>query len=80
MKKKERITAELWDKMQYLFRNYYDRMVHAVLYYDKPVDVEILKTVLIATTEKVPVLHASFHDSVINPYWEVEDYSISDIL
>lgn len=78
--KKQRITAELWDKMQYLFRNYYDRMVHAVLYYDKPIDVDILKSILIATTEKVPVLHSSFHDSVINPYWEVEDYSISDIL
>ena len=78
--KKQRITAELWDKMQYLFRNYYDRMVHAVLYYDKRIDIEVLKSVLVATTEKVPVLHSSFHDSVINPYWEIEDYSISDIL
>ena len=80
MKKKQKITAELWDKMQYLFRNYYDRMVHAVLYYDGLIDIPTLKTVLVGTTEKVPVLHASFHDSVIDPYWVVEQYTIDDIL
>ncbi|MBO5775918.1 MAG: hypothetical protein J6R35_00935 [Clostridia bacterium] len=80
MAKKQKITAELWDKMQYLFRNYYDRMVHAVLYYDGLIDVPILKNVIVGTTEKVPVLRSSFHDSVINPYWVVEDYSIDDIL
>lgn len=80
MKKKQKIKAELWDKMQYLFRNYYDRMVHAVLYYDGLINVDILKTVLVATTEKVPVLHSSFHDSAIDPYWVVEDYTIDDIL
>ena len=80
MKKKQKIKAELWDKMQYLFRNYYDRMVHAVLYYDGLIDIPTLKTVLVATTEKVPVLHSSFHDSAIDPYWAVEDYTISDIL
>ena len=79
-KKKQKITAELWDKMQYLFRNYYDRMVHAVLYYDGLIDVPTLKNVLVATTEKVPVLHSSFHDSVIDPYWIVEPYTIDDIL
>ena len=80
MKRKQKIKAELWDKMQYLFRNYYDRMVHAVLYYDGLIDIPTLKTVLVATTEKVPVLHSSFHDSAIDPYWVVEDYTIDDIL
>ena len=80
MKRKQKIKAELWDKMQYLFRNYYDRMVHAVLYYDGLIDIPTLKTVLIGTTEKVPVLHSSFHDSAIDPYWVVEDYVVDDIL
>ncbi len=77
---KRKLKAEMWDKMQYLFRNYYDRMVHAVLKYDGLIDIPALKTVLIGTVEKVPVLHSSFHDSVINPYWVVEDYSVDDIL
>ncbi|MBQ8178664.1 MAG: hypothetical protein IJ033_05715 [Clostridia bacterium] len=80
MKKKQKIKAELWDKMQYLFRNYYDRMVHAVLYYDGLIDIPTLKTILVGTTEKVPVLHSSFHDSAIDPYWVVEPYVVDDIL
>lgn len=70
----------MWDKMQYLFRNYYDRMVHAVLYYDKPLNIEVLKNVIVAMTEKAPVLHSSFHENPINPYWKVEDYKVDDIL
>ena len=74
------LKAEMWDKMQYLFRNYYDRMVHCVQYYDAPIDVAVLKRVLVFTTEMVPVLHSSFHGNVIEPYWEVEDYKVDDIL
>lgn len=74
------LKAEVWDKMQYLFRNFYDRMVHCVQYYDAPIDIDVLKQVLIWTTEKVPVLHSSFHGNVIEPYWTVENYSLNDIL
>jgi len=74
------IKAELWDKMQYLFRNYYDRMVHCVLYYDGDINERLLKQVLIFTMEKVPVLHSSFRANVVEPYWAVEDYTINDVL
>lgn len=74
------LKAELWDKMQYLFRNFYDRMVHCVQYYDAPIDINVLKQVLVWTTEQQPVLHSSFHGNAIEPYWEVEDYTINDIL
>lgn len=75
-----RLPAEMWDKMQYLFRHYYDRMVHAVLHYDGLIDERILKQVIIFTTEKVPVLHSSFNNNPVGPYWQVEPYSVSDIL
>ncbi|MEG1509808.1 MAG: condensation domain-containing protein, partial [Clostridia bacterium] len=74
------IKAEMWDKMQFLFRNYYDRMIHAVLHFDKPLDIDILKQVLLFTTEKVPVLHSRFVTNPIEPYWEVQQYSMCDIL
>jgi len=74
------LKAEMWDKMQYLFRNFYDRMVHCVQYYDGLIDPDVLKRVIVFTTEKVPVLHSSFKSNVIDPYWEVEDYKVSDIL
>ena len=74
------LKAEMWDKMQYLFRNFYDRMVHCVQYYDGLIDIPTLKRVLVFTTEKVPVLHSSFKSDVIDPYWKVEDYTVNDIL
>ncbi len=72
------LKAELWDKMQYLFRNYYDRMVHCVHYYDGRLDVKILKQVLVWTVEKVPVLHSAFHGNLVEPYWSIESYTVDD--
>ena len=75
-----KLNAELWDKMHYLFRDYNDRMVHVELHYDYEIDVEALKTVLVCFFEKAPVLHASFTDNRIAPYWTVRDYHVDDIL
>lgn len=75
-----RLNAELWDKMHYLFRDFNDRMVHLELHYDFEIDVEALKTVLICFLEKAPVLHSSFVDNHVSPYWEVMPYHIDDIL
>lgn len=75
-----KLNAELWDKMHYLFRDFNDRMVHVELHYDFKIDIEVLKTVLICFFEKAPVLHSSFKDNHIHPYWTVNDYSIDDIL
>ena len=74
------LKAEIWDKMQYLFRDFYDRMVHCVQIYDAPIDVAALKNVLIWTTEKTPILHSSFRANAVEPYWQVEEYTIDDIL
>lgn len=75
-----KLTAELWDKMHYLFRDFNDRMVHVELKYDFVLDVEALKTVIICAFEKVPVLHSKFVDKKISTYWEVMPYNIEDIL
>lgn len=75
-----KLNAELWDKMHYLFRDFNDRMVHVELHYDYEIDIEALKTVLVCFFEKAPVLHSSFTDNRISPYWTVKDYKISDVL
>lgn len=75
-----RLNAELWDKMHYLFRDYNDRMVHVRLDYDFEIDIEALKLVLVCFFEKAPVLHSSFTDNKVHPYWTVRDYMIDDIL
>lgn len=75
-----KLNAELWDKMHYLFRDFNDRMVHAELHYDFEIDIEALKTVMICFLEKAPVLHSSFTDNKIHPYWTVEDYNIDNVV
>ncbi len=75
-----KLNAELWDKMHYLFRDFNDRMVHVELHYDFEIDVEALKTVLICFFEKAPVLHSSFKDNHVSPYWIVKPYTIEDVL
>lgn len=75
-----KLNAELWDKMHYLFRDFNDRMVHVELHYDYLINIDVLKTVLICFFEKAPVLHSSFTDNHVHPYWTVEDYHTDDIL
>lgn len=79
-KKSNKLKAEIWDRMQFLFRNYYDRMVHLRLTYEGKLDIPILKQVIVYMIEKAPVLHSSFNTTVLDPYWKQEDYTIDDIL
>lgn len=68
---KRRLKAEMWDKMQYLFRNYYDCTVHSVFYFDGTIDEKALGEVLLGILQKVPVLHSSFQDRFVKPFWKV---------
>ena len=76
----KRIKAEMWDKMQFLFRNYYNRMMHAALYYDEPLDTEKLKLAVKTLVDGIPVLHSEFIKNPLRPYWEVRDFAVTDIL
>lgn len=78
--KKTIIKAEMWDRMQFLFRNFYDRMVHLKLYYDGKIDIDILKNVAVYMVERAPVLHSSFNITVIEPYWKEESYTADDLV
>lgn len=73
------LRAEMWDKMQYLFRNYYDRMMHCVLYYDGHIDEEKFKRALAFQVDSAPVLHSRYHNNFIKPYWIVQPYEIDDV-
>lgn len=74
------IKAEMWDRMQFLFRNYYDRMVHAKFSYKGSFDMAALKNAVLYMVEKAPVLHSSFNTTVVEPYWKEEKYTIDDIV
>ncbi len=74
------IKAEMWDRMQFLFRNYYDRMVHIKLVYKGEFDIVALKSAIVYMVENVPVLHSSFTPSQVSPVWTKQDYTVDDIL
>ncbi|MDE6188994.1 MAG: hypothetical protein K2G37_01740 [Clostridia bacterium] len=69
------LKAEIWDQVQYIFRNYYDRMIHCASYYDGEVDVKALRKSMHYILEHYPVLRSTFKPSSIKPHWSVnEDY------
>lgn len=77
----ERIKAEMWDKMQYLFRKYYDRMLHFALYYKGDIDVDLFKEAVKGMVEDVPILRSSYRNNFIKPYWVVnENFNIDDLV
>ena len=74
----QRVKAEMWDKLHYLFRSYNDRVIHVELHYDFELDAEIIKQFVSNLFEKAPVLHSSFVNNYIRPYWRVNPYNIDD--
>lgn len=78
---KQTVKAEMWDRMQFLFRNYYDRMIHVKLVYNGKFNRDILKNVVVYMVEKAPILHSSFNTAgIMEPYWKKEDYTVDDIV
>lgn len=65
--------------MQFLFRNYYDRTMHAAFFYDGTLNTEILKNAYMEVVRKVNVLHSTFHNNPVKPYWTInEEFSTDD--
>lgn len=76
----EKLKAELWDKVQYIFRNYYDRMIHASVIYDGEIDLDVLRKSIYRIVTHFPILRSTFHSSAINPHWEVnDDYTVEEM-
>lgn len=76
----EKLKAELWDKVQYIFRNYYDRMIHAGIVYDGEIDMDVLRKSIYRVVTHYPILRSTFHASAIDPHWEVnDDYTLEEM-
>ena len=76
-----RMKAEMWDRMQFLFRNYYDRMIHFYLKFDEPLDFAALSKAYKYVVDRIPVLHSSFINCAVTPYWKINyDYTEGDII
>lgn len=71
----------MWDKVQYIFKNYYDGMMHCAFEYEGIVDENVMRKALKQVVDRVDVLHSSFVANPINPYWVVNyDYTEEEVL
>ena len=77
---KNKLRAELWDKLHFILSHSTDRMIRVALWYDGLIQIDALKKALEHVTGKNPILHSSFRYHAMNPYWEIQHYSIDDIL
>ncbi len=76
----EKLKAELWDKVQYIFRNYYDRMIHASVVYEGEIDIDLLRKSVYCVVTHFPILRSTFKSSAIDPHWDVnEDYTLEEM-
>ena len=69
----KKLNAEMWDKVQYIFRNYYDGMIHCAVVYEGIVDQAVMRKAIRRVVDKIDVLHSSFIAGAIKPYWVVND-------
>ncbi len=76
----QKVKAEMWDKLHYLFRGFNDRVIHVQLDYDFKLDVEVIKEFIESLFEAAPILHSSFVDNRIRPYWVVNPYKPEDAI
>ena len=63
------IKAELFDKTQYVFTKYYDRVIHYYSKIDGDVELEKLKKAIYLVVNKIDILHSSFIPGIINAFW-----------
>lgn len=73
--------AEMWDKMQFLFRNYYDRMVHIGCKVRGKIDYDAMVKALDILIYKVDILRCSFVSDPLFPHWNLhKTFDVKEII
>lgn len=78
-----RFNAEIFDKLQFLFKVYRfnDHQLHCIMKFDNKVKKDVMKKALTLMFKVVPILGSAFVEDSVEPYWEkVEVSNFKDIL
>lgn len=75
-----RYRAEIFDKMQYLFQEFNDHQIRAVIDFEGTVDRELLEKAVRRSVGMVPILGCRFVPDKRAPFWEEADGSHLDDL
>lgn len=78
--KRVRYHAEIFDKMQYLFQEFNDHQVHAVIYFAGTIDRELFEKAIRRSVGIVPILGCRFVLDKAEPFWEQADEACLDRL
>ncbi len=65
-----RYHAELWDQMQFFFKEYNDHQIHGVIYLEGQLDRECLKKAVLLSMDAVPILKSRYVEGKTHPHWE----------
>jgi len=78
--KEKKTKAELWDRVHYIMRDYWDGMIRGILYYEGAPDRNLMIRTVLYLLKSVPVLHSRYHNHLICPYWKEEEININEVL
>ena len=80
-KSTERFRAEMWDQMQFFFKEYNDHQLHAVICFKALLDRQCIQRAVFLSMDMVPLLGSRFVVGKFHPYWEkVSQYRDADII
>lgn len=74
-------SAEIWDQMQFFFKEYNDHQMHGVIYFEDVLNRDLIKQAFILSMDIVPILGSRFVINKFNPYWEkIYDFKDTDVI
>ncbi len=77
---KKKFSAQMYDKVNLMCRNYMDRLARFEMDYDFAVDTEKFRNTAVCCLESVPYLHSQVINHPIAPYWKVSDYNVNEFV
>jgi NRPS condensation-like uncharacterized protein len=69
-RKPQRFRAEIWDQMQFFFREYNDHQLRGAIFFQGCLDRAALKKAIFLSMAIVPLLGSRFVSRRFRPYWE----------
>lgn len=68
------MKTEIWDKIQYIFRHYYDRMIHMCIEYDGKLDIKKMEKAICDIINQIDIFRCSCKQGVFRgPYWKINE-------
>lgn len=74
-------NAEIWDQMQFFFKEYNDHQIHGVIYFENFLNRDLIKKAALLSIDLVPILGSKFVINRFHPHWEkLDEIKLSDII